>query len=621
MSEMRPLPARPSLEFERKEAKTLLRALRRNEPTAAERAHAFHPNASSTFGMAATLADAQLIIAREFGFASWPRLVKYYQAAERQRYGANSVQFGADHFRERVSRMVAHTGPWSTITARELVTYVPRPYGMRTDDMLNERVTEDEARLMLARGSGCTTWDDLIARADEYQAPRADNAWADNPWRLADVAMRAIDVDALDQLVERFPELMHSAWSCNGRGLDLALNAFTCETRIGRDRMRPILEWLERRGVDMHLALNRQLCGFVYIGAGEVAALLDRGADPNWIAPNGYTVLEHAVVRYWNGDAVDLIATRVKPRDSWWVAAGIGDVKGVKRFLDRNGMPNAAARDDRPDFTAIGPFPMPMVPSADDEQILVETFMIAMWNGRSNVMKYMAKPGTNVNSLSWGMTLATMAAGNGWVRAMESLVQCGADVNLQGLYNGSAREMARQMLETQTDTPDRRRIAELCGLDPDAVLAERNARPLPTPTVHRDLTATLALASDDAARNNQSHVQRENLLYGLLRAGKLPMMFFSQISEMDVERFRDEVASRVHPANEPPLDRSRPLDTEAQAILNEAIAMAAQRRRDTVTGLHLLLALLRDQHGETVSLLTRFNGNLARLSDELAKAI
>ena len=53
---------------------------------------------------------------------------------------------------------------------------------------------------------------------------------------------------------------------------------------------------------------------------------LDRGANPDWLPPNGITVLEHAIARYRNGTSVDLIAQRVRPRQALWIAAGLGDV-------------------------------------------------------------------------------------------------------------------------------------------------------------------------------------------------------------------------------------------------------------------------------------------------------
>jgi hypothetical protein len=57
----RRLPARPNLEHLRKQAKDLLQMLRESDP-------------------AAQLADAQHTLAREYGFASWPKLKVYVQS-------------------------------------------------------------------------------------------------------------------------------------------------------------------------------------------------------------------------------------------------------------------------------------------------------------------------------------------------------------------------------------------------------------------------------------------------------------------------------------------------------------------------------------------------------------
>ena len=57
------LPARPSLDQLRKQAKERLRAMRAGDP-------------------AATLAAAQYAVARDYGFASWPRLVHHVESLE-----------------------------------------------------------------------------------------------------------------------------------------------------------------------------------------------------------------------------------------------------------------------------------------------------------------------------------------------------------------------------------------------------------------------------------------------------------------------------------------------------------------------------------------------------------
>ena len=85
MSALRPLPPRPSLEFERKEAKALLRLLRAGDPDSIERARARHPAIDTSSAEKIRLADSQLVIAREYGFTSWAKLVRYFGDVERQR--------------------------------------------------------------------------------------------------------------------------------------------------------------------------------------------------------------------------------------------------------------------------------------------------------------------------------------------------------------------------------------------------------------------------------------------------------------------------------------------------------------------------------------------------------
>jgi ankyrin repeat protein len=65
------LPERPDLDQLRRRAKELRDAARRGDPAAADRFARHHPKAGHG---EVTLAAAQLVIARESGFASWPRL-------------------------------------------------------------------------------------------------------------------------------------------------------------------------------------------------------------------------------------------------------------------------------------------------------------------------------------------------------------------------------------------------------------------------------------------------------------------------------------------------------------------------------------------------------------------
>src|SRR5271154_4527690 len=71
-----PFPARPSLTQLRKQAKDLLRASRAGDAAASARIHLWKPEVATP-----TLADAQFVLAREYGFDSWPKLVHHVEVS------------------------------------------------------------------------------------------------------------------------------------------------------------------------------------------------------------------------------------------------------------------------------------------------------------------------------------------------------------------------------------------------------------------------------------------------------------------------------------------------------------------------------------------------------------
>jgi len=72
------LPARPSLEHLKKQAKDLLSALEGADPSAIETVRRYFPSQHSV-----GLNDAQLVVAREYGFESWPKLKDHVEAIHR----------------------------------------------------------------------------------------------------------------------------------------------------------------------------------------------------------------------------------------------------------------------------------------------------------------------------------------------------------------------------------------------------------------------------------------------------------------------------------------------------------------------------------------------------------
>jgi hypothetical protein len=90
-------PFRLNLEQQRKRAKELLSALRTGEADAARRFHLLHPRAGSLdLTQLAKLSEAQLVIARQLGLPSWPKLKAHIEAMDRARERIARNEPGAD---------------------------------------------------------------------------------------------------------------------------------------------------------------------------------------------------------------------------------------------------------------------------------------------------------------------------------------------------------------------------------------------------------------------------------------------------------------------------------------------------------------------------------------------
>ena len=82
MSAEKSIPARPSLEQYRKQAKDLVKSRALLQPEVFERIRRHHPRLSELSeaqlrAAAFTLADAQLVLAREHAFKTWPEFMRH----------------------------------------------------------------------------------------------------------------------------------------------------------------------------------------------------------------------------------------------------------------------------------------------------------------------------------------------------------------------------------------------------------------------------------------------------------------------------------------------------------------------------------------------------------------
>src|SRR5687767_11359466 len=166
------LPARPSLEQLRKQAKDLLKAARAGDGSAQQRVAAIVPGVSGEI----TLADAQFVLAREYGFENWPALVKHVEHLNREevrKLTAMAEELAAAHVSgdaERV-RQFNWTHGTSFVHHRETEAV----------EHLSMELAIADAKQLIAAHSGFATWDALV-RSMQPPLPGASGSLALPPF-------------------------------------------------------------------------------------------------------------------------------------------------------------------------------------------------------------------------------------------------------------------------------------------------------------------------------------------------------------------------------------------------------------------------------------------------------
>jgi ankyrin repeat protein len=599
----RQLPATPSLEFERKRAKTLLRRLRRHDPSA-------------------QLADAQFQVARELGFASWPRLTQYFHTLERQ-VGATrpAISYDLEHYNGWVQGLLSEHRRGREWGGRAFAAYVPRFFGKSIAEVLASPVTIDDARLVVARQRQCASWEKLLDAVATHA--RESDPWKDydSPFAQAFRAMKANDFDAFRAIVDTHPELLRPSDVERSQWRNLMYYALIRDRRTPSAEAHRFVEWLEARGMDRSLELNRMLLGGHGMTVNDVQYLLDRGADPNWVPPNGVTVLEHALLRYHAGASIDLLAKHVAPPKALWIAAGLGDVDAVRRYFDRDGKPISAAYENRPPFHVMGEHSVPSLPDPDQQELLAEVAMIAAMNGRTAVVELLIDRGFPIDYIGWGGTsMLSVSIAQKDVAMVEMLVRRGADLDKKGeMPHASPREFARMVVPRfAPDDPDVRRILELCSAGTvEEALAEAERDRRSPPTFMPQVLEAFELAGDDAYRQGQSEIHEENILIGLLRNSGIASLLGTW--GIDLTRLCETIGDRLRPGSDRLQRPKLPFDTRGKAVAERSIAIGEARRYESITVYLVLAALVEHDDAFTTELLRAYGSDIPELRKTLAE--
>jgi Ankyrin repeat len=302
-----PLPANPNLDKQRKLAKALARDYWQGESDAIERVRALHPKPPALEDF--VLSDAQLVIAREYGFAGWPQLKRKIESLTRSPTDLlkDAVEAGdVDRVRQLLQ---SHPGLVAAINAPMFTFDSPAVHVARTNLELFD--------LLMAHGADLnarTSWEKggfgvLEKVSPDEAAPLIARGARIDVWAAANLGMTA----ELAALIVADPSLVHAK---------------------GGDGKRPL-----------HFARTIEIARLLIEHGAEIDALDD---------DHGSTPAQHLI-----GDCPEVAAFLVAQgaRSDLLLAVALGDVALVRRHLDAD--PRAIAMRVDQDW-------FPMIDTADN---------------------------------------------------------------------------------------------------------------------------------------------------------------------------------------------------------------------------------------------------------------
>ena len=372
----------------RRQAKELLAAWRAEDPHALTRLVESHPRvdgASDSHAASLSLSDAQLVIARECGFPSWPQLKGHLDLGRTVRDARDHALFswGGDEYyvREADELRRAHGN-----RLRWAATWLRRNHPDFSDltdkEAFDTPLSVDGARLAIARELDFDGWEALSERAGALGHAKPEDA--DAAAREALEAVEGGDADALEAVLEGDPTVAHATVGDNNTLLEVATGVGDVPFETRARMMRALIA----RGARTAKALwtNDPEARDVLIEAGALAD----GEAPAQVALKSNMM--HADGR---AAADDWLRRGIAPVGFWMVAAS-GDIDHLRRFFTQDGSLVPEAAELRPNLSDVGWWEE-TGRSDDPREILGEALSMAAMNGRLEAVRFLLEHGADAS--------------------------------------------------------------------------------------------------------------------------------------------------------------------------------------------------------------------------------
>lgn len=439
----RALPAVPSLEQQKKLARDLLAAARAGDAEALRRVRTSHPRLASVprdpAPVQLSLHDAQLVIAREYGFASWPKLKAHVESvvsARRTRIFVRDVRY----VDERARGLLAVLPDGAPAVLEQVRAWHPA-FTEASDEAIGAAaLTIDDARLVYARQHGFASWTRFVAHLEGLgDEPEGE------PFLAIFEAGRRGDWLRATALLQSHPELVRARGTNGNTLLNLACSLAPCapsgaarDERAGAHRL-AALDLLLAAGADVQQANDRgwtPLHQAAYRNDPDMAATLLRALARHDVSAHGDGGTPLVVALFWGHREVAAVLAEcgVEP-GNLRVAAGLGRPDLARACFDGGGTLTAAARAGRAFYRPHSGFPA-WRPSDDPQEVLDEALVWAAKSDRPEVMPLLVERGARVDADPYRGTPLIWAAANGRLKAARWLLDHGADVNRRATFGG-----------------------------------------------------------------------------------------------------------------------------------------------------------------------------------------
>lgn len=422
------LPSIPSLRQLKVQAKELLKDQRAGTPEACAKfkAHLPHLRAASDAEVRAgefSLHHAQLVVAREYGFPSWPQLKSHLDslvggAPPKHRPFVKDLKY----YVERAEGLLTAYKTGERKSLRQVREWFPSA-SAEPDTKAPDGFSLEVAQSVIARQHGFDDWPafrnhiEAVARGEKSE-----------PFLDAFEAIKAGDRSKFEALLREHPDLAKASGTNGNTLLNLAASCKRLEM------VKPLLD----AGADPNLANNHgwtPLHQAAYGFSELIEPLVSAGASVDAMARgDGGTPL--VVALFWgNAKAADQLARHGVAPLNLRVAAGLGRLDLIEPFFDSQGRLKAEAGAHREFHRPHGGFPA-WNPSNDPQEILDEALVWACKNARIEALELLISKGANIDADPYRGTCLIFAACHGRADLVRWLLAHGAGVNCLGTFGG-----------------------------------------------------------------------------------------------------------------------------------------------------------------------------------------